>query len=106
MMTFASRKKCRSAISEQPHQRKMNSTLRSIQPLSRSLGLQSPAKRTQLSNATSLPSWMRSFHASASLRVVDLAFKLHDNNGKAKGDPIVIIHGLFGSKRNNQSVSK
>ncbi|KAJ4379174.1 hypothetical protein N0V86_005218 [Didymella sp. IMI 355093] len=83
----------------------MNSTLRSIRPLSRSLGLQNPATRAQISNATPLPSWTRSFHASASLRVVDLAYKLHDNNGKAKGDPIVIIHGLFGSKRNNQSVS-
>jgi hypothetical protein len=105
-MTFASRKKFRSAISEQPQQRKMNSTLRSIRPLSRSLGLQNPATQTQFRNATPLPSWTRSFHASASLRVVDLAYKLHDNNGKAKGDPIVIIHGLFGSKRNNQSVSK
>lgn len=105
-MTFASRKKFRSAISEQPQQRKMNSTLRSIRPLSRSLGLQNPSTRPQLSNATPLPAWTRSFHASASLRVVDLAYKLHDNHGKAKGDPIVIIHGLFGSKRNNQSVSK
>jgi hypothetical protein len=40
------------------------------------------------------------------LKVVDLAYNLHDNKGEAKGDPIVIIHGLFGSKRNNQSVSK
>jgi pimeloyl-ACP methyl ester carboxylesterase len=38
------------------------------------------------------------------LRVVDLAYRLHDDQGKANGDPIVIIHGLFGSKRNNQSV--
>ncbi|KAJ4337590.1 hypothetical protein N0V87_004545 [Didymella glomerata] len=83
----------------------MNSPLRSIQPLSRSFGLRNSAIRPQLSNATTLPSWTRSFHASANLRVVDLAYKLHDNNGKAKGDPIVIIHGLFGSKRNNQSVS-
>lgn len=105
-MTFASRKKSRSAISEQPQQHKMHSTLRSIRPLSKSFGLTNPAARIQLGNATPLPSWTRSFHASASMRVVDLAYKLYDNNGKATGDPIVIIHGLFGSKRNNQSVSK
>jgi hypothetical protein len=40
------------------------------------------------------------------LRIVDLAYSLHDNKGSAKGDPIVIIHGLFGSKKNNRSVSK
>jgi hypothetical protein len=40
------------------------------------------------------------------LRVVDLAYSLHDNKGSAKGDPIVIIHGLFGSKKNNRSISK
>ncbi|KAI8940739.1 hypothetical protein NX059_002004 [Plenodomus lindquistii] len=51
------------------------------------------------------PPWTRSFHASANLRAVDLAYRLHDDNGKAKGDPIVMIHGLFGSKRNNQTVA-
>ncbi|KAF1839015.1 alpha/beta-hydrolase [Decorospora gaudefroyi] len=60
--------------------------------------------RIQLSNATSLPPWTRSFHASSSVRVVDLSYRLHDDSGKADGDPIVMIHGLFGSKRNNQSV--
>lgn len=50
--------------------------------------------------------WTRPFHASVSLRVVDLAYKLHDDKGSADGDPIVMIHGLFGSKRNNQSVGK
>ncbi|KAL5121708.1 hypothetical protein ACEQ8H_000395 [Pleosporales sp. CAS-2024a] len=49
--------------------------------------------------------WTRSLHASASVRVVDLAYSLHDNKGSAKGDPIVILHGLFGSKKNNRSVS-
>ncbi|KAF1933434.1 mitochondrial hydrolase [Didymella exigua CBS 183.55] len=83
----------------------MHSTLRSIRPPSKLLGLTNPAIRIQLGNATPSPSWARSFHASASLRAVDLAYKLHDNNGKANGDPIVIIHGLFGSKRNNQGVS-
>lgn len=84
----------------------MHSTLRSIRPLGTPFKLVNQATRAQLGNATPLPSWSRSFHASASLRAVDLAYKLHDNNGKAKGDPIVILHGLFGSKRNNQSVSK
>lgn len=79
---------------------------RSIRPLSTPCRLSKHAIRIQLGNTSPSLSWSRSFHASASLQVVDLAYKLHDNNGKAKGDPIVIIHGLFGSKRNNQSVSK
>ncbi|OSS45270.1 hypothetical protein B5807_10145 [Epicoccum nigrum] len=83
----------------------MHSTLRSIRPLSTPFRLANQSARAQLSNATPSPAWTRSFHASTPLRVVDLAYKLHDNNGKAKGDPIVIIHGLFGSKRNNQSIS-
>ena len=65
-----------------------------------------PARHVKTPNATAFPPWTRSFHASAKLRVVDLAYRLHDDSGKAKGDPIVIIHGLFGSKRNNQSVGK
>ncbi|CAA9958031.1 Mitochondrial hydrolase [Pyrenophora teres f. maculata] len=82
----------------------MRSLVRSIQPLSTSLVHSQPASRIKIPNATAFPSWTRSFHASASLSVVDLAYRLHDDAGKAKGDPIVIIHGLFGSKRNNQSV--
>ncbi|KAF2854297.1 alpha/beta-hydrolase [Plenodomus tracheiphilus IPT5] len=54
---------------------------------------------------TTSPTWTRAFHASTPLHVVDLAYRLHDDNGKATGDPIVMIHGLFGSKRNNQSVA-
>jgi hypothetical protein len=49
---------------------------------------------------------VRSFHASASWRTMDLAFDLHDNGGQAKGAPILILHGLFGSKKNNRSISK
>jgi hypothetical protein len=82
----------------------MRSIQRSLQPLCALHPKHAP--RIQLRNATPLPSWTRSFHASAPLRIVDLAYNLHDNKGEAKGDPIVIIHGLFGSKRNNQSVSK
>jgi hypothetical protein len=84
----------------------MRAVTRSIQPLSAAFTLPRHTNRIQLSNATPLPSWTRSFHASANLRVVDLAYRLHDDSGKADGDPIVIIHGLFGSKRNNQGVGK
>ncbi|KAF2728942.1 alpha/beta-hydrolase [Polyplosphaeria fusca] len=52
------------------------------------------------------PKCSRSFHASASWRTVDLAFDVHDNGGKATGAPIVVLHGLFGSKKNNRSISK
>ncbi|KAF2868349.1 Alpha/Beta hydrolase protein [Massariosphaeria phaeospora] len=48
----------------------------------------------------------RSFQTSASYRTIDLAYDLHDNGGKATGAPILILHGLFGSKKNNRSISK
>ncbi|KAF2750056.1 alpha/beta-hydrolase [Sporormia fimetaria CBS 119925] len=49
----------------------------------------------------------RSFHASPAYRdTIDLAYDLHDNNGQATGAPILILHGLFGSKKNNRSISK
>ncbi|OAL02397.1 alpha/beta-hydrolase [Phaeosphaeriaceae sp. SRC1lsM3a] len=83
----------------------MRSIARIIQPAYAPFLHPKHISRVQLSNATSAPAWRRSFHASASLRVVDLAYSLHDNKGSAKGDPIVIIHGLFGSKKNNRSVS-
>tara|TARA_R110002003_G_scaffold239_1_gene17174 strand:+ start:7421 stop:7630 length:210 start_codon:yes stop_codon:yes gene_type:complete len=57
-------------------------------------------------NVIAQPEWKRSFHATTRLSVVDLAYSLHDNKRTAKGDPIVVIHGLFGSKKNNRSVSK
>ncbi|KZM19151.1 hypothetical protein ST47_g9704 [Ascochyta rabiei] len=78
---------------------------RSLRPLCTPFQLPRRAAQVQVGSANPLPAWSRSFHASSRLRVVDLAYKLHDNNGKAKGDPIVMIHGLFGSKRNNQSVA-
>jgi hypothetical protein len=84
----------------------MHSLTRSTQPLFASFSPLKQTNRIRAFNATPLPSWTRSFYASANLRVVDLAYRLHDDSGKAKGDPIVIIHGLFGSKRNNQSVGK
>ena len=79
---------------------------RSIQPLSAAFTLPKHSNLIRISNATLAPTWTRSFHASANLRVVDLAYRLHDDSGKADGDPIVIVHGLFGSKRNNQGVGK
>lgn len=84
----------------------MRTISRSAQPLFASLSPLKQTNRIHVLNATPLPSWTRSFHASANLRAVDLAYRLHDDSGKAKGDPIVMIHGLFGSKRNNQSVGK
>jgi hypothetical protein len=48
----------------------------------------------------------RGFKTSASLRALDLAFDYHENGGKATGAPIVFLHGLFGSKKNNRSMSK
>lgn len=90
----------------EPQTFNMRSLARSTRPLCASLVPTKHACRIGALNATALPTWTRSFHASANLRVVDLAYRLHDDSGKAKGDPIVMIHGLFGSKRNNQSVGK
>jgi hypothetical protein len=84
----------------------MGSIARSLRPVCAPHLHPKHATRIQLLNTIRAPAWSRSFHASASLRVVDLAYSLHDNKGSAKGDPIVIIHGLFGSKKNNRSVSK
>jgi len=107
-MTFGLAKQKVRKLSEN-HERQtfnMRALTRSIQPFSAAFTLPKHANRVRLSNATPLPSWTRSFHASANLRVVDLAYRLHDDSGKANGDPIVIVHGLFGSKRNNQGVGK
>jgi hypothetical protein len=84
----------------------MRSIARGIQPVCAPLLRSKHTSRIGLSNAIPAPAWARPFHASANLRVVDLAYSFHDNKGSAKGDPIVIIHGLFGSKKNNRSVSK
>lgn len=107
-MTFGLAKQKVRKLSE-IHERQtfnMRAVTRSIQPLSAAFTLPRHTSRIQSSNATPLLSWTRSFHASANLRVVDLAYRLHDDSGKADGDPIVIVHGLFGSKRNNQGVGK
>jgi hypothetical protein len=90
----------------EPQQFTMRSIPRTIQPLYTPFIHPKHASRIQSSLVTPRLSWARSFHASSSLRVIDLAYSLHDNKGSAKGDPIVIIHGLFGSKKNNRSVSK
>jgi hypothetical protein len=84
----------------------MPSITRSIRPVVAPFVQPRHTTRIQLGNAVPRPAWTRCFHASTSLRVVDLAYSLHDEKGTAKGDPIVIIHGLFGSKKNNRSVSK
>jgi hypothetical protein len=52
------------------------------------------------------PETIRAFHASTSNQIIDLKYDLHDKGGKSKGAPIVILHGLFGNKRNNRSISK
>jgi len=45
------------------------------------------------------------------LRSLSLAFDLHEpvkaqQPERKLGDPIIFIHGLFGSKKNNRSISK
>lgn len=81
----------------------MRPLYRSLQPICTPL---LHPKHTNRIASTPLPSWTRSFHASATYRAVDLVYTLHDEHGKAKGAPILILHGLFGTKKNNRSVSK
>ena len=88
----------------------LNTTMRSIhcglRPIYTPLLHPKHTTRIPLASIVKPTPWTRSFHATASCRVVDLSYSLHDNQGKAKGDPIIILHGLFGSKKNNRSVSK
>lgn len=69
--------------------------------------LRSALLRPQLFPRTSQCAPARSFHVSVRLlEPLDLAYDLHDNAGKATGAPILILHGLFGSKKNNRTISK
>lgn len=85
---------------------KMRSLSRLIQPghaphihLKHVTRLHTPTRRIERE-------WTRTFHASTSFRAIDLAYDLHDNGGKATGAPVLVLHGLFGSKKNNRSISK
>lgn len=56
----------------------------------------------------------RLFSSARSLRAVELAYQLFEPPAKDSsssshqrdGRPIVFMHGLFGSKQNNRSISK
>ncbi|KAF2474414.1 alpha/beta-hydrolase [Lindgomyces ingoldianus] len=84
----------------------MHSLPRQIRPLYASLLQLKHKTQIQLPSQRLLAGWTRSFHAGTSLRVLELAFDYHENGGKVTGAPIVFLHGLFGSKRNNRSMSK
>jgi pimeloyl-ACP methyl ester carboxylesterase len=43
---------------------------------------------------------------SRDIETVDLAYEKFEPKGPEKGNPIVFLHGLFGSKTNNRTVSK
>ncbi|ORX98182.1 Alpha/Beta hydrolase protein [Clohesyomyces aquaticus] len=83
----------------------MNCIPRRLQPLHAHL---IPGSTTRIQQSPSrLPTtWTRYFHPGASFRALELAFDYHENGGKAKGAPIVFLHGLFGNKKNNRSMSK
>lgn len=56
---------------------------------------------------------VRPFSSSRPLGRLDLSYDLHEppkSQGSAtsasENAPIIILHGLFGSKRNNRSISK
>lgn len=71
--------------------------------------------RVQSNAARSLVKDLKAFRCinacrfySGSIRtdVVQLAYDKHETKGPAKGDPIVFLHGLFGSKTNTRTVSR
>ncbi|KAF2637709.1 alpha/beta-hydrolase [Massarina eburnea CBS 473.64] len=81
----------------------MRTLMRSLSPLQAPFLHPKHAPRISLSTAPA--KWTRAFSATVNRNAVDLSYTLHDDNGKAKGDPILIMHGLFGSKRNHRGVS-
>ncbi|EXJ86472.1 hypothetical protein A1O3_03423 [Capronia epimyces CBS 606.96] len=65
--------------------------------------------RLRFSSALQCSSTRRTFSSSSLRRnVVDLAFHRHEPPDKTgiKGPPIIVMHGLFGSQRNNRTLSK
>ena len=51
--------------------------------------------------------WKRSLPKPSVVRNLSLAYQLHEPpNHDIARHPLVILHGLFGSKQNNRSVSK
>lgn len=54
------------------------------------------------------PRYSRSFHLTPLHDHIKLAHDLHEppKDSPVKNAPIVFIHGLFGSKKNNRSMSK
>ncbi|KAF2012848.1 alpha/beta-hydrolase [Aaosphaeria arxii CBS 175.79] len=84
----------------------MHTVTRQMRPIYATCQLAKAFPRAQVAPFRTGPAKARFLHASSSLRAVDLAYDLHDNSGKATGAPIVIVHGLFGSKKNNRSISK
>lgn len=65
-----------------------------------------PASLRLISNATAMVKTR--FYSSS--ETVPLAFDLHSplkaKDGDQKKAPIIFMHGLFGSKKNNRSISK
>lgn len=51
------------------------------------------------------------FYSSASIKTVPLSYDLHEpakpmSDNPNRASPILFLHGLFGSKKNNRSISK
>ncbi|CAI6333317.1 unnamed protein product [Periconia digitata] len=83
----------------------MRTLHRGLRPICAPFLLPKHTIRIQPATFNSVPTCSRAFSSSANCKALDLAYTLHDEQGKSKGDPIVILHGLFGSKKNNRSVS-
>ncbi|PVI02756.1 alpha/beta-hydrolase, partial [Periconia macrospinosa] len=83
----------------------MRTLTRAVYPACASFLIPKHSVRASPLALNSSSTWTRSFSASRKCRALDLAYTLHDEQGKSKGDPIIILHGLFGSKKNNRSVS-
>ena len=67
-----------------------------------------PTMRRSPHRQNPLPAFHRTFSSSSRLLTVPLACTRHDPppNSPSSHPPIILMHGLFGSQRNNRTMSK
>lgn len=64
--------------------------------------LRSPSRTVRVASTT-VVALSRPYTSKSS---VPLKFDLHESTRGVKGTPIIFMHGLFGSKKNNRTISK
>lgn len=49
---------------------------------------------------------LRNFSSKNEIKTVELAYDFHPSPVEVTSEPIIFLHGLFGSKANNRTVSR